>query len=77
MDMVVSDSPEIIDLCTPEMDNSEVSMTPVVILSESASDNMAVERFPNLQHRLAILPLYPPCDSKNQSHPLLTNIPRM
>jgi len=77
MDMVVSDAPEIIDLCTPEMDNSEVSMAPVGILSESASDTTVVERFPNLQHRLSILPLYPTYDSKNQSHPLLTNIPRM
>jgi len=77
MDRVVSDAPEIIDLCTPEMDNSEVSMAPVVVLSETASDNRVVERFPNLQHRLSILPLYPTCDSKNQSHPLLTNIPCM
>jgi hypothetical protein len=77
MDIVNIDSPELLELYQPSMDNTEeVYVAPVVVQNEVVS-NMTIERFPKLQQRLSILPLYPTKESNHQSHPLLTNIPRM
>jgi hypothetical protein len=73
MDIVNIDSPELLELYQPNMDiTEEVYVAPVVVQNEVVS-NMTIERFPKLQQRLS----YPTKDSNHQSHPLLTNIPRM
>lgn len=78
---------EVIDLCTPNMDISDTSdlsttvAAAAVLQTTSPSNMMSMmrERFPNLHHRLSILPCYPGNFTQNCEgrDPLLPNIPRM
>ena len=67
---------DIIDLCTPNVDINE-ALDVSVVQQNALASNMNVERFPNLHHRLCILPLYPSNANDDQSHPVLANIPCM
>ena len=66
----------IIDLCTPTLDTTDISILPVVVENTSTSA-MITDQFPNLRHRLSILPCYPTNNADDQVDPLLPNIPRM
>jgi len=76
MNIDATEMPDIIYLCTRNVDINEAQDVSVVKQSASVS-HMDVERFSNLHHRLYILPLYPSNVNEDQSHPLLTNIPGM
>ena len=66
---------EIIDLCTPTLDNGDRSIVAQVSQDISPFEPL-FERFPNHYHRLYILPWFPISDNEDQGHPLLANVPR-
>ena len=77
MDTDTSDRPELIDLCTPNTESTEVTELHVVT-SKGLVSTVSFERLSNLDQRLTILPLYPTSDRQDQTkYPLLPNLPRM
>jgi hypothetical protein len=74
-DRKVFDQPEVIDLCTPYMDLTEAPAMPVTMPDGSSTERIT-ERFPHLQQRRSILPMYPCSGSQEQGFLLLANLPR-
>lgn len=68
---------EIIDLCTPTFEQDDLSMIPTSSLPTKSISTSVIERFPNLNHRISILPWFPMHKTQDQGFPLLVNIPRM
>lgn len=77
MDIGSNEQVEIVDLCTPKLEMSDLAATlPVVIpKQESSSTFDGIERCLKFDPRLCILPLYPMSDLLEQQYPLLPNIP--
>ena len=73
--MDLDETTEIIDLCTPTLDNGDRSIVAQVSQDISPFEPL-FERFPNHYHRLYILPWFPISDNEDQGHPLLANVPR-
>ena len=76
MDTHASETIEIIDLCTPDVESHDAFAIPVDRQSVWGSTILS-ERFANIGRRLSILPMYPTSDTQNQDHSLLPNILRM
>ncbi|CAF1382717.1 unnamed protein product [Rotaria sordida] len=74
IDVNINETVEVIDLCTPNIDINDISIVPVVLQNTSIS-NIMIERFPNIQRLLSILPWFPTNNTQNQGYPLLANIP--
>ena len=79
MDTGASDRPELIDLCTPDTESTEVTEQYIVAVpGKELVSTVSFERLSNLDQRLKILPLYPTSDRQDQiKYPLLPNLPRM
>jgi hypothetical protein len=77
MNIDATEMPDIIYLCTLNVDIINEALDVPVVKQSASVSYMNVERSPNLHHRLCILPLYPSNVNEDQSHPLLANIPCM
>ena len=79
MDVDRNETTEVIDLCTPNVDISDIPTAPIVLqnTSTTTTTNKMIERFPNLPHLMSILACYPANNKLDHGEPLLSNIPRM
>ena len=71
--------PEIIDLCTPNVDMVQVMESPVLTEKQTTvASTITAVRISDRNQRLIILPLFPPNTVQDQGkYPLLANFARM
>lgn len=74
MDIDVNEKIEIIDLCTPTVEQDQLFNIPKFSTTKSISIRIP-EQFPNFHQRLAIIPWFPIPETQDQGYPLLVNVP--